>query len=253
MRSALRSSNRMTRALASMLVLLGDASSRRPQPLHDRALYLTRAFAELCRIHGVEVSVSGSLPPGPAVLAANHLSYLDPVLIASQVSCIPLSKAEVSAWPLIGAGARRFGVIFVQRDQWQSRVKALRRAMRALEDGCRILNFPEGTTTDGSALLPFHRGIFGVAQRVGCPIVPTTLSFEDPSMCWAGDAAFAPHYWKTAGKERVRASIHFGPSLAPSTCSTPAELAALTRKLIQDRLARGSKASEGFNRGSIAG
>jgi len=221
-----------------MLVQLGEARNRPPEDLHDKTLYLTRAFGELCRIHRIEVSVWGRPPAGPAVLAANHLSYLDPVIVASQVACIPISKAEVSTWPLIGTGARAVGIIFVQRERWDSRVTALRSAIRALESGCRVLNFPEGTTTDGSLLLPFQRGIFGAAQHTGCPIVPTTLQFEDPEMCWTGDATFAPHYWKTAGKERIRASIHFGPALAPNMCSSPEELAMLTRKRIQEQFGR---------------
>src|SRR6185436_14021215 len=100
---------------------------------------------------------------------ANHLSYLDPIVIGAQIPVAPIAKGEVASWPLIGSVASSLNGIFVDRSSVMSRARALRRAHALLRAGVSILNFPEGTTTDGSRLLPFHRGIFGLAQIARVP------------------------------------------------------------------------------------
>jgi 1-acyl-sn-glycerol-3-phosphate acyltransferase len=117
---------------------------------------------------------------------------------------------------VIGAGGRALGVRFVERDRPASRVRVLREALRVLRRGGSILNFPEGTTTDGGALAPFHRGIFGIAQLADAPVVPIALAYAPAELCWTGGAAFVPHYAWAASRARLLVHVRFGEPLSPA-------------------------------------
>jgi 1-acyl-sn-glycerol-3-phosphate acyltransferase len=131
-------------------------------------------------------------------------------------ACAPIAKSEVGSWPLIGACARNMGVILVERDNVYSRAHALRQAMTRLREGINVLNFPEGTTTDGSHVLPFQCGIFGIAQLSEVPVIPIGLDFHDSELCWTGDATFLPHYLKTAARAKNEITLRFGKPLYPA-------------------------------------
>src|SRR5688500_14042719 len=103
---AARVAGRAARSLWSTLAAIGDARLRREDDLRARAGRFRAAAAELCAIHGFEVVLRGSFPTGGAIVVANHVSYLDPIVIASRVACAPISKGEVAGWPVIGAAGK---------------------------------------------------------------------------------------------------------------------------------------------------
>src|SRR5262249_48307061 len=90
---------------------IGRAHLGRVQP---DGVELARVASELCGAHGVVLRTRGALPPGPAVLIANHLGYLDPLVVLKLTPCLPIAKFEVAGWPLLGAAASRLGVLFVR-------------------------------------------------------------------------------------------------------------------------------------------
>jgi 1-acyl-sn-glycerol-3-phosphate acyltransferase len=208
---------------------LWQARANPPQGARARALAVADVFERLLRVHDVRVVVEGRLPNAPSILCANHLSYLDPVVITPYAPALPISKGEVARWPLLGATGLSLGVLFVDRSDPFSGATVLRRALRALEDGANVLNFPEGTTTDGSHTLPFKRGIFGVALELGAPVVPVGIRYESTDVCWTGNAPFVPHYVRTAGRVGVTAYVNFGAAILPRPTHTPESLALLTR------------------------
>lgn len=182
---------------------------------------------------GVEIVVTGPVPREPALLVANHLGYLDPLLILREVPAIPLAKSEVGRWPIVGARARALGAIFVERERVIGRAHALLQAMRALASGLSVLNFPEGTTTRGEVVLPFHRGLFGVAKALDTPIVPIRIDYDEAAHAWVGDETFVPHLVRLARHQKPRVHIRFGePVRARSTESTRA-LAERVRMLVE--------------------
>src|SRR5215470_3270948 len=107
-----------------------------------RARILSRAAARLLDAHGIEIAVSGAPEAGPAILVANHLGYLDPLVITSLWPCAPIAKSEFGKWPLLGSSARGLGVLFVRRGDVLNSAKVLRSAGRLLDRGLTILNFP---------------------------------------------------------------------------------------------------------------
>src|SRR5262249_38543848 len=98
-----------------------------------RARLLSQAAPRLVDAHGIEGGVSRSCDSGPAILVANHLGYLDPLIIASLLPCVPISKSEFAHWPLLGSAARSLGVLFVRRGDAHSGARTLREAARLLE------------------------------------------------------------------------------------------------------------------------
>ena len=110
------------------------------------------------------------------------------------------------SWPILGAGAAALGVLFVQRGDAWSGARALRSALRALESGVSVLGFPEGTTSRGDDVLPFRRGLFGMAQLADVPVVPIAIHYSTAELRWFGDTWFLPHYLRTAMRPRSTSS-----------------------------------------------
>lgn len=204
----------------------------------ERARELSWVAENLCALHAVRLTVRGCVPSGPVLLVANHMSYFDPLIIASLVPCTAIAKADVSAWPCIGELARRLGVMFVERACPQSGARVLREALRRLSDGVSVLVFPEGTTTRGETVLPFKRGSFGAAVLAGVPIVPVALHYECADMAWVGDATFLPHYLRTITKPYTRVTVDFLPAL-PRAASVDALAAEARRAILAVRAERG--------------
>jgi lyso-ornithine lipid O-acyltransferase len=191
----------------------------------ERALFLRDLFRRVAALHGVGVRGEGAMPLGPALFAANHVSYLDPIVVGSLVPCVPISKVDVSAWPVIGGFARDLGVLFVERGNGHSGMRVLRDAARALEGGVSVLNFPEGTTTTGDRVLRFREGLFAVARSAGVPVVPVAISYDPPDLAWVDAQTFVPHYLRLAGSPRARAQVRFGARLLPHEHGSAAALA----------------------------
>ena len=195
----------------------------------EGAKVLSLAAARALEVHGLTVRARGPLPRGPALLVANHLSYLDPLLVASQVGCVPVAKAELASWPLFGTVARRLGVLFVERSSPRSRTGLLREVEQLLRLGGRVLNFPEGTTSDGKQILPFRKGLFGVAQALDVQVVPLALRYRPEWLCWIGDATFVPHYLRFAATRASEAELIFGDPLPARAYATSEALAEAAR------------------------
>jgi 1-acyl-sn-glycerol-3-phosphate acyltransferase len=193
-----------------------------------------RTARTILHVHGVDVRSTGPQPHGPAVIIANHLSYLDPLVVCSVLPCIAIAKGETRAWPLIGRGLAALGVIFVQRGDPHSGAVALHRAWRALDAGATVLNFPEGTTTDGGGLAPFKRGIFGLSTLARAPIVPARIVYDDDRVPWFGGQTFAPHYWRLAGAARVGAIVRFGEPMRARPGEDAAAFARRTRAVVAE-------------------
>ena len=200
--------------------------------IDERARELSWVAENMCALHGVRLSVRGRVPRSPALLVANHMSYFDPLIIASQLPCTAVAKSDVATWPCIGELCRRLGVLYVERDNALSGARVLRQALRALDAGVSVLVFPEGTTTTGAEVLPFKRGCFGAAAIAGVPIVPVAISYQCTDMAWVGDALFLPHYMRTMAKPYTRVSIEFLEPLAYAEARTVADLAEQARRRI---------------------
>jgi 1-acyl-sn-glycerol-3-phosphate acyltransferase len=137
--------------------------------------------ARLLRLAGLELRASGVARPGAALLLANHVSWLD---IAAIHALAPharfVSKADVLRWPLLGWLIRSVGTLFIERDRKRDALRVVHQVAQALRDGGTVAVFPEGTTSDGRGVLPFHANLLQAAIATATPVQPAVLRYSDP-------------------------------------------------------------------------
>ncbi|WP_005035238.1 lysophospholipid acyltransferase family protein [Holophaga foetida] len=172
---------------------------------------------------GVQVQVKGAITDEAPIWVANHMSWLDPLVLLSLRPAQVLAKAEVADYPLIGNLARRHGLRFVQRESLASRTSALQGLMGAMDAGEPLLLFPEGTTTRGPRLAPLFRGGICAAFRKGVSLLPIHLSSPDTWYPWVGEAELVPHLKTMALHGYTRLGVRPGTLMKP--CDFPDETA----------------------------
>ena len=158
----LRVLHRVTGTLAAVL----DAGARARAeclPSEDarfraQASHAHRLAKRLAELNGLRLRVEGPLPCAPSLLVANHLGYWDAVLLGALLPLVAIAKSELSGWPALGKCGQALGTLYVRRGDVHHGARVLRQGLRRLSAGVHLLDFPEGTTTDGSQVLPFRRG-----------------------------------------------------------------------------------------------
>jgi 1-acyl-sn-glycerol-3-phosphate acyltransferase len=180
-----------------------------------RAQWLSRWSRRLLRV--LEVRVAGlGLPPQSGLLVSNHLGYLDVLVLAAVQPCVFVAKTDVRHWPVLGLLARLAGTLFVRRDQ-RTDVARLNAALaHPLNNGAVVVVFPEGTSSDGRAVLPFHSALLGPAADGARPVTPAWIGYRleggsaEDEVCYWRDMVFVPHFLNLLTKRRVRACLVFG-------------------------------------------
>jgi 1-acyl-sn-glycerol-3-phosphate acyltransferase len=235
-----RSSRRLGVISSESLWLFAEArlDPTRFAQLGQRARALQAAARHVCRTHGVRAEILGELPARHAVLVANHQSYLDPLVLVALTGCLPIVEREHSSWPMLGPTLTDLGVLFTRRDEPTSRASVLRRAATALTAGVSVLNFPEGNASSGDYVRPFHRGIFGVAQRVRVPVVPVALRFGSRGALWDAGSPLFTHYLRVSAAEHMSVRLAVGEPLHPRRFPSPELLAEAARDEVDSLLCR---------------
>ena len=176
----------------------------------------------IVRALGIECEIDGPVPEagaGMLAVVSNHMSYLDVLLYSAIRPFVMVSKTEVRGWPLIGWITAQAGTIYVQRadvkgGQTQTHAEVNAKMAEAFRSGLPVLFFPEGTTTDGSGIVPFRRGLYNsvVYDRVPMKVAAMryVLSAANPGariaehVCFVGDAEFGPHLFVILGLRGVK-------------------------------------------------
>jgi 1-acyl-sn-glycerol-3-phosphate acyltransferase len=160
---ALPRRNRIMRAWSGLLVRICGA----------RIVVDGEPVSETVRLTGVEAWRLGRLA------VANHVSWIDVFAINAATPCRFVAKAEIGRWPLLGALVTRAGTLYIERGRRHA-VAAINHKVRDhLKAGETVAVFPEGTTTDGSTLLPFHSNLLAPALEVGAPVWPLAIRYTD--------------------------------------------------------------------------
>lgn len=114
---------------------------------------------------------------GPAVLVSNHLSWLDPIILATVLPRKPgfLGMEELWRMPGVRLAVRLYGPTAIPLRRGAVDTTALRRALEVLKSGGLLVVFPEGGISRDGRLQPFHRGAALLAARAGAPMVPVAI------------------------------------------------------------------------------
>jgi 1-acyl-sn-glycerol-3-phosphate acyltransferase len=221
----------LCQCVASFLVLRlqGEPAIR------DRALWLHRSCKLVLRHLGFELRAIGERPTS-GLIASNHLSYLDILFFGATVPCVFVAKREVRKWPLLGLLAALGGTVFVDRTSAASAAKAAARTEELLAQGVLVLVFPEGTSSDGAAVLRFYPSLFEPAARVGARVTAAAIGYSaaaevaERDLCYYGDISFAPHLLETLQLPEIVATLRF--ASAGEVYSDRKQAAALTREAV---------------------
>ena len=150
----------------------------------SRRQRLRRRWSQgLLGVLGIRIEVAADIAAGleGGLLVANHISFVDIFLINALLPSAFVAKGDVARWPLIGWLARRNGTVFIERGNRQAAQQAREHLLAALGKGQRLAIFPEGTTTAGDRVLPFHGALFQAAIDAAVPVYALALSYHDSS------------------------------------------------------------------------
>ena len=191
---------------------------------------------KLLRLLGIGVVSHGTFRPGAALLVANHVSWLD--ILALHAVCPQahfVSKADVRHWPLLGWLVGAVGTLFIERERKRDALRVVHQVADALRAGRTVAVFPEGTTGDGRALLPFHANLLQAAIATATPVQPVLLRYAEPghavspTVSWVGDTTLLRSLWSIAGADGLVVHV----SALPAEASAHADRRALAEHLRQ--------------------
>ena len=213
----MRAAWRLVRVLPHVLHGLAIVASR--WRWLDRAQRLQRIqwwAGKLLRVLGVELRTHGTPRPGGTMIVANHVSWLD--IVAIHAGCPQarfVSKSEVRHWPMIGRLVDAAGTLYLERERRRDALRVVHHAAEALRQGNTVAVFPEGTTGDGHALLPFHANMLQAAIVGGTPIQPVALRFSDaqhavsPAAAYVGDTSLLQSLWWVVCAQGLTVHVHW--------------------------------------------
>jgi 1-acyl-sn-glycerol-3-phosphate acyltransferase len=176
-----------------------------------RALNLRENFLRFICIPVLNIHITKQGEPSvePALYVCNHRSFTDPIVLCRYLKGFVIAKAEVADYPIINKGAELTGVIWVNRNDQQSRTATRDKMVETIKAGYNIIVFPEGTVGKEKTTLPFKKGTFMEAASNNIPVVPVAIEFQSPKDMWIKEK-FVPQYFHQYAKWRTDVKLHFG-------------------------------------------
>jgi 1-acyl-sn-glycerol-3-phosphate acyltransferase len=165
----------------------------------------------LLSVFGVEQRWAGEPAPTARkarLVVANHRSPLDIILMLQRFGGSVLARHDLERWPVLGRAARQGGTIFVNRDDANSGLQAIREIRRRLAAGQTVIVFPEGTTQRGDTVLPFRGGAFAALRGLDVELIPVGIAYE-PGSEFIGES-FPQYLYRMSLRTRTRVGLCAG-------------------------------------------
>ena len=189
----------------------------------QREAEVQRWARNFLRVWRIDLLVNGAPPKdGPLLLVVNHISWLDILVLHAAGYCRFVAKADVQGWPVIGRMASAAGTLYIARDSRRDALRVVHHMRDALLRGEVVAVFPEGTTSDGITLLPFHANLIQAAISAHAPALPVALQFIDgrngamsTAPMYIGDQTLLESVWRTLTTPGLRAVVSYGQAQSP--------------------------------------
>ena len=183
-----------------------------------RALRLRKNYLRYVGIPVLNIDVikTGDPIETPALYVCNHRSFTDPIVVCRYLNAFVIAKAEVANYPIINKGAELTGVIWVNRQDKNSRTQTRDKMVETIKEGYNILVFPEGTVGKDKATLPFRMGTFLEAAENNIPVIPIAIEFKSPKDMWVLEK-FVPQYFHQYSKWKTEVKLTFGKPMTGKT------------------------------------
>lgn len=184
------------------------------------------------KVLGVKVVAIGAPAKGqPVMLASNHVSWMDILVLGSLTGVHFVSKSEVKDWPVMGQFAKLQRSVFIEREQRRTSSNQAQEIASRLSDGDPMVLFAEGTTGDGNRVMPFKSTLFGAVKMAmegsgGEVLVqPVAIAYvgrhgltlnrnERRDIAWIGDVDFVPHLMQLLKRGHIDVEVRFGEPIA---------------------------------------
>jgi 1-acyl-sn-glycerol-3-phosphate acyltransferase len=169
---------------------------------------------------GIELRVSGTPRRRATLVVANHISWLDILAINAVQPVRFVSKADVRHWPMLGWMVACGGTLFIERERKRDALRVVHQVAKALQAGDMVALFPEGTTSEGHELLPFHANLLQAAIATETPVQPVALRFSDArdavsaAAAYVGDTGLLQSLWWVVTAQRLQAHVAWLPAQA---------------------------------------
>ena len=200
---------------SGMVSLTWFLMTARASEAEARIAWMQWMSCRLLSVLNCKVTLVGGIPLS-GLIACNHLGYVDILVIGSVCPAIFVAKSDVQKWPVFGWLAAQAGSIFVSRNEPTKIASQLREIELPLRAGHPVVLFPEGTSSDGTSVLPFRSSLFESAISTGSSITPTAIAYHHvgvdfgSEVAYWGDLVLVPHLLNLLAKESFTASLSFG-------------------------------------------
>lgn len=181
-----------------------------------RSRWLQRASRIVLRAINVSYTVEGAPLPRTGIVASNHLSYVDVLVLAAATPQVFLAKSEVRSWPVFNWFARMAGTQFIDRNRRSDVARQNADFVHIVENDAVLTIFLEGTSTDGSLVRPFRSSLLEPAVEHRWPVTPAAIHYTctgadtAQDVCWWGDMGFFEHLFRLVRADTITAHIRFG-------------------------------------------
>lgn len=178
-----------------------------------------QAWAQrLLQLWGIELQMVGQAhQEGAALLVSNHISWLDIVVMHASRHCRFVSKSDIKSWPVVGTLATSAGTLYIERHRRRDAHRMVNDVGQAMRNGDVVAVFPEGTTSDGRDVLPFHANLIEAALLAQTPVQPLALQFVERhagqhsrAVCYIDDDTLIGSVWRTLRTPGIVARVHWG-------------------------------------------
>jgi 1-acyl-sn-glycerol-3-phosphate acyltransferase len=175
--------------------------------------------AGMLRALGIAMDFRGSFRPGAKLIVANHITWLDIMVVhAVCPEARFVSKADVQGWPLVNRLVSAAETLYIQREKRRDAMRVVHQMAEALQAGDTVAVFPEGTTSEGHGLLPFHANLLQAAIAAQTPVQPVALRYSDaanavsPAAMFVGETTLPQTLWRLASAQGLRVRLNVLPA-----------------------------------------
>ena len=191
--------------------------------LPKRQELIRRWSQRLLRMLGVETRPDG-LPvaglPGNLLIVANHISWLDIFVLNALQPSRFIGKSEIKRWPLVGRLVAGCGTLFLERGRRRDAHRVNQQARDVLAAGETIAIFPEGTTTDGTTVLPFHGSLLQPVVDSHGHVQPIAIRYRgsdgahSDAAAYVGETSLVASFWRLVGERTLIVEVTLAPAFA---------------------------------------
>lgn len=184
-----------------------------------RLILKCRWSHRLLDLFGITLQAHGS--PQAGLRVANHVSWLDIFALNAASPGAFVAKADVRQWPVIGWLSSRTDTMFMRRGSHRAAHVVIREIADWLLAGNDVTGFPEGTTSEGHGVSPFHGALLQGAMEAGTPIQPVVLRYECQSgrlttvPAYCGETSLLQSMWHIAQADRMVVQLVYLPARSP--------------------------------------